>query len=75
MNPYLLEVELQQRRQEMVEEARRLRLVALYNAQNRQRHSYRLMLAIANLLIAIGEGLKRRHGQLPTLSPSLCGKE
>lgn len=75
MNLYLLEVELQQRRREMVEEARRLQLVALYNAQNNQRNSYRLMLAIADVLITLGETLKRRHGQIPDLSPSLCGKE
>lgn len=75
MNLYLLEVELQQRRREMVEEARRLQLVALYNAQNNQRNSNRLMLAIADVLITLGETLKRRHGQIPALSPSLCGKE
>lgn len=59
----------------MIEEARRLRLVALYNAQNNQRNSNRLMLAIADVLINLGETLKRRHGQIPALSPSLCGKE
>jgi hypothetical protein len=75
MNPYLLEVELQQRRRELVEEARRLRLVALYNAQNSQRSSNRLILTIANVLITLGETLKRRHGQIPTLSPGLYGKE
>jgi hypothetical protein len=75
MNPYLLEMELRQRRREMIEEARRLRLVALYNAQNNQRNSNRLMLAIADVLINLGETLKRRHGQIPALSPSLCGKE
>lgn len=75
MNPYLLEVELRQRRQEMVEEARRLRLVALYNAQNSHRNSNRLILAIADMLITLGETLKKRHGQFPALSPSLCGKE
>jgi hypothetical protein len=75
MNPYLLELELQQRRREMAEESRRLRLVALYNAHYSQKNGNRLMLAIANLLIALGEGLKRRHAQIPALSPSLCGKD
>lgn len=75
MNPYLLEMELRQRRREMIEEARRLRLVALYNAQNSHRNSNRLMLAIADVLITLGETLKRRHGQIPALSPGLCGKE
>jgi hypothetical protein len=75
MNPYLLELELQQRQQEMIEEARRLRLVALYNAHHSPKNSNRLMLAIADWLITLGETLKRRHGQIPTLSPSLCGKE
>lgn len=75
MNPYLLDLELQQRRQEMVAEARRLRLVALYNANHSPRNNNRLMLAIADVLITLGESLKRRHGQIPALSPSLCGKE
>ena len=70
MNPYLLEMELQQRRQEMIEEARQRQQVALYNSQNRPKNTDHLLLAIADLLISLGEGLKRHYGKVSALHPN-----
>jgi hypothetical protein len=71
MNPYLLEMEVKERRRTMLEEAERRRLVALYNAHHRSRAD-RLVLALAELLIRSGERLRRRHGQPPPSTPELC---
>jgi len=73
MNPYLLEMEVKERRRAMLEEAKRRRLVALYNADNRGRTD-RLILALAEWLIRSGERLRRRHGQPPPLAHGLCRK-
>jgi hypothetical protein len=51
----------------MAEESRRLRLVTLYNAHYSQKNGNRLMLAIADVLITLGETLKRNYGQVSAL--------
>ena len=61
MNPYLLEMELKERRRQMLEESERRHLLALFAAQRHQKNRDRLMLAVADLLIALGETLRRRH--------------
>jgi len=53
-----------EKRQDLLEEATRQRLIAQYEA-GRPRAGNRLALALADLLIHLGEGLKRRFaGQL-----------
>ena len=58
----------------MVKETRRRQLVARFNAHHRQKNSDRLLLAVADLLIALGEGLKRRHCRQPLLVTATCRK-
>jgi hypothetical protein len=71
MNPYYIEKTIAERRREMLAEAERLRLVALYNAHNPSPVN-RLLLALGEMLIRMGENLKRRHGQPDDLEDKLC---
>ena len=71
MNPYLLEFELKERRRELLEEARRQRLVALFNAHYQQKTD-KFFLLLAELLIGLGEHLKRRHSHGQALTSGLC---
>ena len=71
MNPYLLEFELKERRREMLEEAMRQRLVALFNGRYQQKKD-RFYLLLAELLIGLGEYLKRRHSHGEALTNGLC---
>jgi hypothetical protein len=71
MNPYLLEFELKERRREMLKEARRQRLIALFNARYQQKKD-RIFLLLAELLISLGEHLKRRHSHGEVLTSGLC---
>ena len=71
MNLYLQEFELKERRREMLAEANRRHLVKLYNARY-QRKTDKLFLALADLLIRLGEKLRRRHSQPPILADDLC---
>ena len=74
MNPYLLEMELKERQREMLDEAKRQQLLRLYRNQPSKGHGGRLLLAIADLLIELGETLKRRHRQEPVLASGDCRK-
>jgi hypothetical protein len=68
MNPYLMEVMLKEKKREMLIEAERLRLLAAYEA-NRQSRKSRLLSALGELLITVGEKLTRRYSHeqnLPT---------
>ena len=68
MNPYVMEVMLQERKKEMVAEAQRQQLLAAYEANRKSRKS-RLLNSLGNLLIAAGEKLTHRYGyeqELPT---------
>jgi hypothetical protein len=60
MNPLLLEVMLKEKRRDMLEEAKRQRLVAIYNNDNPGRRA-RFQLALGDFLIRLGEKLKRRY--------------
>ncbi len=71
MNPYYVEQMLKEKRREMIAEAERQRLVAIYNAHNPGRVD-RLLLALGDFLIRLGEGIKRRHGQPDDLEARLC---
>lgn len=63
MNPYLMEFELKERRRAMIAEADRRRLVGLYNARY-PRRTDKLFLALADLLIDLGETLRRRYADV-----------
>ena len=71
MNPYYMDQMIKEKRRETEAEARRLRLVAIYNAHNPGLGD-RLLLALGNTLIRLGEGIKRRHGQPDDLEARLC---
>lgn len=60
MNPYVMEVLLQERRREMLAEAERLRLIAEYNG-NRPNLREKVLKKIGEWLIAIGEKLTHRY--------------
>jgi hypothetical protein len=54
MNPLLLEVMLKEKRRDMLEEAKRQRLVAIYNKDNPGRRA-RFQLALGDFLIQLGK--------------------
>jgi hypothetical protein len=60
MNPLLLEVMLKEKRRDMLEEAERQRLVAIYNHDNPGWRA-RFQLALGDFLIRLGKKLKRRY--------------
>jgi hypothetical protein len=65
MNPFLLEILVQEKRREMIEEAKRRRLLAVYNTNNLSGWK-RLQLTLGNFFIRFGERLKYRYSsQLP----------
>lgn len=71
MNPLLMELTLKEKRRDLLDEARRQRLIAIYNAYN---PSWRAMfqLALGNFLIRLGEKLKRRYARPLKLNDDLC---
>ncbi len=71
MNPYLIEILLKERRREMLEEASRQRLIKFYNDRHEKRVG-KLLLALANLLINIGEKLKHRYAPDERLAEGFC---
>ena len=71
MNPYLIDQMIKERQREMIAEAERQRLVTLYNSQNPGRN-VRILLALGDLLIRLGQQLKRRYSQPATLGSNLC---
>jgi hypothetical protein len=60
MNPFLLEMLVQEKRREMLEEAKRQRLLAVYNTSNLSGLK-RLQLTLGNFFIRFGERLKYRY--------------
>jgi len=73
MNPYLIEFEIRERRREMLAEASRRRLVGLFDANNKSATD-RLFLALADLLIGLGEKLRRRHEHHDALAGGVSGE-
>ena len=67
MNPYLMEVMLKERKREMLSEAKRLQMLAAYEASRENRKS-RMLNALGELLIAAGERLTRRYSHEHKLS-------
>ncbi len=71
MNPLLLELTLKEKRRDLLEEAGRQRLIALYNADNPGWRT-KFQLALGDVLIRLGERLKRRHTRPVDLGDDLC---
>lgn len=71
MNQQLLELILQEKRQEMLQEAKRQHLVTLYNTANPGLRA-QLQLAFGDFLIRLGEKLKRRYIQVIDLDEKFC---
>ena len=71
MNPLLLELALKEKRREMLDEAGRQRLVAIYNANNPGFRA-RFQLALGDVLIRLGEKLKSRYARPLDLPDDLC---
>lgn len=60
MNPYIFEVILKEKRADMLKEAERQRLIAQYEAAQQPTES-RFAVALGDILIRVGEKLKRRY--------------
>lgn len=60
MNPYIIEIIIRERQQELCREAERQRMVAEWEAANPQEKG-RLAIALGNLLIRLGNNLKARY--------------
>jgi len=71
MNPFIVEMTVKERRREMLEESERLRLVALYNANNTEPKG-RIAIALGNFLIRTGQKLKLRYEQEIETTGQLC---
>jgi hypothetical protein len=71
MNPYLQEFELKERRREMLVEANRRHLINLYNIRY-PRRTDKFFLALAELLIGLGEKLKHRYSHHQPLTEGFC---
>ena len=69
MNPYVIELMIREKREDMLREAERLRLIAEYEAGRKNRNG-RVWYAVGELLIRLGERLQNRYGQDVELSVS-----
>jgi hypothetical protein len=64
---------LKEKRRDMLEEAKRQRLVAIYNNDNPGRRA-RFQLALGDFLIRLGKKLKRRYTHPINPDDDLCRK-
>jgi hypothetical protein len=71
MNPQIFEVIIKEKRQDMLQEAERQQLLAIYNANNPGWRA-RMQLGFGNFLIRLGEKVKRRYTQPLDLNDDLC---
>ncbi|MGB3223143.1 MAG: hypothetical protein WBB23_10105 [Desulforhopalus sp.] len=71
MNPLLLETMLKEKRRELLEEAERQRLVAIYNADNPGWWA-KFQLILGDLLIHQGERIKARYSRPLALDTDIC---
>lgn len=72
MNPIIIEMIIKEKRDDMIREAERLQLVALYEASNPPRKA-RILISLGNLLIRTGEKLKQRYSNTQEISTNTCG--
>ncbi len=66
MNPYVIEIMIKEKQRETLAEAQRLRLIAEYEA-HRQTTRAKVLAALGEKLIALGEELKNRYSCKPQL--------
>jgi hypothetical protein len=71
MNPLLLEIMLKEKRRELLEEAARQRLIAIYNADNPGWWA-RSQVVLGDFLIRLGEKMKARYSRPLTLDNDIC---
>lgn len=71
MNPLILEVIIKEKRQDMLQEAERQQLLAIYHANNPGWRA-RIQLGLGNFLIRLGEKLKSRYTRPLDLNDDLC---
>ena len=62
MNPYIIETMLNEKREEMLQEAKRLRLIAAYNNHTQTKRA-KVLSALGAKLIRAGEKLQQRYGE------------
>ena len=72
MNPIIMDMMIKERREDMLKEAERLRLVALYEASNPTKKA-KIFIALGDILIQTGEKLKQRYNHKVELSADSCG--
>lgn len=62
MNPYIIETMLNERRREMLQEAKRLRLISAYKKHTQTKRA-KVLAAVGAKLIYAGKKLQQRYGQ------------
>ncbi len=60
MNPYMIELVIKEKREEMLKEAERRRMISLYDAAQRSNQK-KLAVILGDFLIRLGEKLKKRY--------------
>jgi|GEM_PF-1234978 len=71
MNPLIVEIMIKEKHQEMLKEAERQQLVAIYNTNN-PGWGTRFQIAFGDFLILLGEKIKRRYTHRVDLDDDLC---
>ncbi len=72
MNPLFIEMIIKEQREDMLQEAERLRLVALYEANNPTKKA-KILIALGDFLIQAGEKIKQRYSPKAELATGSCG--
>lgn len=72
MNPVIMEMMIKERRDDMLREAERLQLIALYEANTTPRKA-RILITLGDLLIRTGEKLKQKYSHTQEISATTCG--
>jgi hypothetical protein len=73
MNPLILEVMIKEKHRDMLQEAKRQQLLAIYNA-NTPGWRARIQLGLGNFLIRLGKKIRRRYTRPLDLHDDLCSE-
>ena len=71
MNPLVIEMMLREKREDMLREAERQRMLAEYE-KGQQQLIQKLVLLLGDVLIRLGERMKRRYEQELALQAEAC---
>ena len=71
MNPLVIEMMLREKREDMLREAERQRMLAEYE-RGQQRLMKKMVILIGDVLIRLGERMKRRYEQELALQVESC---